>query len=50
MIEISKFSLHFVEVVKRKWVHIKSMDFEKKIIQSLNSMVIIGMHTLIFSQ
>ena len=32
-----------------KKIHIKSMDFVKKIILSLNSMVIIGMHTLIFS-
>ena len=48
MIVTSKFSLHFMEVVKRKSVITKLMAFVKNSTQSLNSMVIIGMHTLIF--
>ena len=49
MIEILKFSLYFMEMVKRKSVHIKSMVSVKSSIQCLNFMVIIDMHILIFS-
>ena len=48
MIEISRFNQLFMEVVKRKSFCIKFMDFVKKILLSLNSMVTIGMHSLIF--
>ena len=45
MIEILKFNLHFMEVVKRKLVPIKSMVSVKNSTLSLSFMVIIGMHT-----
>ena len=48
MIEILKFDLHFMEVVNRKLVPIKSMVSVKNSTLSLNFMVIIGMHTPIF--
>ena len=48
MIEILKFNLHFMEVVKRKLVPIKSMVSVKNSTLSLNFMEINGMHTLIF--
>ena len=48
MIEILKFNLHFIEVVNRKLVPIKSMVSVKSSIPCLNFMVIIGMHTPIF--
>ena len=47
-IEILQFNLHFMEVVKRKLVPIKSMVSVKNSTLSLSFMVIIGMHTPIF--